>query len=118
MPICMKCGDVIGKGHICSKCQVEFSKELAKKNRKKTFVLSAAFIGLIYFIYAKLPSNSLSQIPGNAQKGSKELGPAISGIVDAIKEPATLFDIQARLLFAAIVFALVGSFFLLAKAGK
>ena len=115
----MKCGEIIGSGHVCQKCQEQFADELAAKSSKKAYALTLLGAGIGYYIYTRvLPEGSISKVFSDASKGKSELMPAITDVILKIKEPASIFDVQARLLFAAIVFALLGSFALLAIARR
>lgn len=115
----MKCGDIIGSGHVCRKCQEQFSDELSSKSNKKAYALTILGVGIGYYIYSRvLPEGAISKVFSEASSSRHKLMPAIANILDKINEPATLIDVQARLLFAAIVFALIGAFALLALARR
>jgi hypothetical protein len=114
----MKCGDIIGKGHVCRKCQEEFSHEFEAKGRKKAYALTGIAFLAMAVIYSKMPAGSVSKVFSDASSSSGEFIPAVIDILEKVKEPASILDIQMRLLFAAIVFALIGSFALLAIARR
>ncbi len=114
----MKCGDIIGKGHVCRACQEEFSQEIAAKGRKKARVITVLGIGLLAFAYTRIPPGTISQFSKDVSTGSKELIPAIRGILESVKEPASLLDIQMRMVFAGVVLILIGSFALLSFARR
>ena len=119
MPKCMKCGDIIGSGHVCKKCQEQFQDELAAKSGKKAYALTILGVGMAYYIYSRvLPAGSISKVFREASSSYKDLIPAIIDNIEKIKEPASLIDAQMRILFAAIIFALLFSFGLLAFARR
>lgn len=118
MPICMKCGDIIGSGHVCGKCQEEFSHELEAKGRRRAYVLTAIAVIAAAAIYSKMPKGSVSKVLSDASSSRHQLIPAVSGVLEAAKAPTSMVDVQFRMIFVAVVFALVGAFALLAIARR
>jgi hypothetical protein len=115
----MKCGEIIGSGHVCQKCQEQFANELAAKSNKKAYALTVLGACAGYYIYSRvLPAGAISKVFREASSSYGELIPAITHNLEKIKEPATLIDIQFRLVFAAVIFTLIGAFALLAIARR
>jgi hypothetical protein len=114
----MKCEEVIGKGHVCLKCQEEFSHELEAKSRKKAYFITVFGIVMGAYMFSRLPPGTVSKFYGNAVLGYHKLVPTTLDILEKAKEPTSILDIQARLLFGAVVFALIASFALLTFARK
>jgi cytochrome bd-type quinol oxidase subunit 2 len=118
MPICARCGEIIGSGHICTKCQEEFSHELAAQGRKKAYIITATFVLAAIVILPRMQTGAVSKVFSDASSTRHEFIPTVASVLEKVKEPASILDIQARLLFAAVVFALVGSFALLTIARR
>lgn len=89
-----------------------------RESRKNAYVITAVFVVLSVYLYPRLPTGAISQLKNNVLTGYKDFIPAIINLIEKVKEPTSFLDIQMRMLFAAVVFVLIGSFALLALARR
>lgn len=118
MPACTKCGEIIGSGHLCRRCQEEFLTEIEEKGREKAYILTAFAVIAAVAIFSRMPKGTVSKVLSDASSSSRDFIPAVINILEKIKEPTSMIDIQFRMIFAAVIFALVASFALLTIARR